>query len=33
VPLRAAYERWMRPYADRWVEVFTALKGHLGLTG
>jgi DNA-binding transcriptional ArsR family regulator/uncharacterized protein YndB with AHSA1/START domain len=26
VPLRAAYERWMRPYADRWAESLLRLK-------
>ena len=26
VPLREAYERWMRPYADRWAESLLRLK-------
>jgi DNA-binding transcriptional ArsR family regulator/uncharacterized protein YndB with AHSA1/START domain len=26
VPLRAAYERWMRPYSDRWAESLLRLK-------
>jgi DNA-binding transcriptional ArsR family regulator/uncharacterized protein YndB with AHSA1/START domain len=26
VPLRAAYERWMRPYADRWAESLLRLR-------
>jgi DNA-binding transcriptional ArsR family regulator/uncharacterized protein YndB with AHSA1/START domain len=26
VPLRAAYERWMRPYADRWASSLLRLK-------
>jgi DNA-binding transcriptional ArsR family regulator/uncharacterized protein YndB with AHSA1/START domain len=26
VPLRAAYERWMRPYADRWADSLLRLK-------
>jgi DNA-binding transcriptional ArsR family regulator/uncharacterized protein YndB with AHSA1/START domain len=26
VPLRAAYERWMRPYADRWATTLLRLK-------
>ena len=26
VPLRAAYERWMRPYADQWADSLLRLK-------
>src|SRR5215218_1131221 len=26
VPLRRAYERWMRPHADRWAESLLRLK-------
>jgi DNA-binding transcriptional ArsR family regulator/uncharacterized protein YndB with AHSA1/START domain len=26
VPLRSAYERWMRPYADRWADSLLRLK-------
>jgi DNA-binding transcriptional ArsR family regulator/uncharacterized protein YndB with AHSA1/START domain len=26
VPLRAAYERWMRPYADRWADSLLRLR-------